>query len=194
MKGSHKRLLINLIARYIDSPEAWMNFSKADPDFVYVCNKLLDQDALDYKKICWANFERRNGWRQGHKWYYYLAADNGREGRKHGPSSVEGIYYSYYRNGKLHGKEWEKRHSRGYDDKYDGNYLEYECDWINGQQHGWEIEYWGKGWCKNMSQYSNGKLHGIVVYYLDEEHAVGDGPIGFAFWLNNVEIKYCSLE
>lgn len=176
-----KRLLIDLIARYIDNPNDWYNFSKADPDFKYVCNKLLDQDSINYEKVCFHKLAHQN---DATYWYWCL-----KNGVKHGPKTVNSVYSCYYRNGKMYGREWERKHYHR-NRMYNGNYLEYECDWKQDVRHGWQIEYWGKGWGLYMVQYVNGKKHGLAVQYtIDEMYA--NKPIGFEIWVSDKKVFKC---
>jgi antitoxin component YwqK of YwqJK toxin-antitoxin module len=104
---------------------------------------------------------------------------------KHGPETIDRVYSCYYRNGKMHGREWEKKHNGNY-------YMCYEADWKHGLHHGWEIEYWGKGWGLNMFQYVNGKKHGLSVYYTNDE-ANANTPIEFGIWVNDKEVVRSEL-
>lgn len=84
-----KRLLINLVARHINNPGDWDNFSKAGPNFEYVCNKLLNSDEIDYKKKCHNKFRHKRGC-SGTMWYHVLQNEV-----KHGPETVDRLYYSF---------------------------------------------------------------------------------------------------
>lgn len=158
-------LLAELIARKIQTPEDWYNFEQVFP---HVCNKLLNNNEMDYFKITKPDRDpsRVFGYQKENRKLL--------NGKKHGP---EHIFYNLYTttwiNGKQHGRETEKQHNT--------HYLKYESDWKFGKQHGWEIEYWGNSYGSWMQHYCNGIKHGLQIFYITERR-YADKPYGFAIW------------